>query len=227
MAEPQKLESFSTQVKETYALRYWQYLPEGYTPGGPRWPLLLFLHGAGEMGTDAEKVKKHGPPKLIAAGQKFTFIVISPQCPDGIWWEPRPLRALLEEVCPKLNVDQGRVYCTGLSMGGFGTWELAITYPQLFAAIVPICGGGSPYIAARIRHIPTWVFHGGRDNVVPLYESQRMVDALKRAGANVQLTVYPEAGHDSWTETYNNPDLYTWLLSHRRRPAGTPPTRPG
>ena len=131
------------------------------------------------------------------------------------------------ELYSKLNVDQGRVYCTGLSMGGFGTWELAITYPQLFAAIVPICGGGSPYIAARIRHIPTWVFHGGRDNVVPLYESQRMVDALKRAGANVQLTVYPEAGHDSWTETYNNPDLYTWLLSHRRRPAGTPPTRPG
>jgi predicted peptidase len=124
--------------------------------------------------------------------------------------------ALLDEVQSKYKVDPDRVYLTGLSMGGFGTWETATQYPERFAAIVPICGGGRPYTVARLKNLPTWVFHGEKDNVVPIKRSEEMVDALKKAGGDVKFTRYPEAGHDSWTETYNNPELYDWFLKHTR-----------
>jgi predicted peptidase len=136
------------------------------------------------------------------------------------------LLALLDEIAAKYAVDTNRVYLTGLSMGGYGTWALGLTYPERFAAIVPICGGGqmigvilsSRDKGAALKSLGVWAFHGGKDPVVPLEESQRMVDALKKAGVpDVKLTVYPEAGHDSWTETYKNPELYEWLLKHERR----------
>jgi predicted peptidase len=108
---------------------------------------------------------------------------------------------------------------TGLSMGGFGTWQLACEYPQRFAAIAPVCGGGEPGLASRIAHLPVWVFHGAKDTVVPLERSQEMVTALKQAGGEPTLTVYPDAGHDSWSATYANPELYDWFLAHTRRKA--------
>jgi predicted peptidase len=113
-------------------------------------------------------------------------------------------------------VDPDRVYLTGLSMGGYGTWSLAAAHPERFAAIVPICGGGNPADAAKLASLPVWVFHGAKDPTVPLERSKEMVEAIKSAGGNPRFTIYPEAGHDSWTETYNNPELYQWLLEQKK-----------
>ena len=196
-------------------LNYLLYLPQDYDQK-ESWPLLLFLHGAGERGDDLDLVKKHGPPKLIEAGKEFPFIVVSPQCPGNRRWEAFELAALLDEITEKYKVDQDRIYVTGLSMGGFGTWSLFAHQPKRFAALVPICGGGEPIIAKLFRPIPVWVFHGAKDTAVPLERSEKMVEAMKQAGGNVRFTVYPEAGHDSWTETYANPELYEWLLQQKR-----------
>ncbi len=207
------------QITKKVSLKYLLYLPKGYgEKKDQKWPLMLFLHGAGERGDDLSLVKKHGPPKLIDQGKEFPFIVVSPQCPINSWWPEQvdALTALLDEVQSKYAVDADRVYLTGLSMGGFGTWTLASRYPERFAAIAPICGGGDRYLVSRLKNVPAWVFHGEKDTTVPLQASKDMVDALKRAGGNVQFTTYPEAGHDSWTETYNNPKLYEWFLSHHR-----------
>ncbi len=209
-------QSFSREITRTQSYKYWLYLPPGYSADRP-WPLLLFLHGAGERGSDLNRVKIHGPAKLAAAGRDFPFILVAPQCPAEVWWDPEALTALLDDLNERYAVDPRRVYLTGLSMGGYGTWDLAIRQPDRFAAIAPICGGGIPFLAARhLKDLPTWVFHGAKDQVVPISESERMVDALKAAGGNVRFTVYPEAGHDSWTQAYNNPELYDWLLSHHR-----------
>jgi predicted peptidase len=213
----QQAQSFEKRITITVSGRYLLYLPKEYGQDrSKKWPMLLFLHGSGERGDDLEAVKKHGPPKLIEQGKEFPFIVVSPQCPDGEGWDSRVLNALLDEVMKKYAVDADRVYCTGLSMGGFGTWQLAEDYPDRFAAIAPICGGGNPSKAALLKNVPVWAFHGAKDPVVPIQREQDMVDALKAAGGDVKFTIYPDAGHDAWTETYNNPELYDWLLQHRR-----------
>lgn len=199
-------------------LNYLLYLPKDYSTD-KAWPLIVFLHGAGERGgCNLELLKKNGLPKLVAEGQDFEFIIVSPQCPEGKWWVGLDDRviALIDEVAEKYNVNKDRVYLTGLSMGGYGTWSIAAGYPERFAAIAPICGGGLPFLAGNLKNVPVWAFHGEQDNVVPLGQSQQMVDAVNAAGGQAKLTVYPEAGHDSWTQTYANPDLYTWLLSHTR-----------
>ncbi len=198
------------------ALKYLLYIPKDYAKK-ESWPLMLFLHGAGERGDVLELVKKHGPPKLITKGQDMPFVVVSPQCPGSHWWEPVALSALLDEVVETHKIDKDRVYVTGLSMGGFGTWSLAAQTPKRFAAIMPICGGGTPDTAKLLTNLPIWVFHGGKDPVVPLTRSEAMVEALKKAGGNVKFTVYPDAGHDAWTETYNNPKVYEWLLAQKRK----------
>ncbi|MGE3818765.1 MAG: prolyl oligopeptidase family serine peptidase [Isosphaeraceae bacterium] len=203
-------------------LNYLLFLPEGYEADKEkRWPLMLFLHGAGESGDALEKVKAHGPPKLLEKKTDFPFIVVSPQSP-GRGWNPDTLNALLDDLSARYRVDPDRVYLTGLSMGGFGTWALAASRPDRFAAIAPICGGGNPRDAEKLKGLPIWVFHGAKDPVVPLGASESMVNALKAAGAaEVKFTVYPDASHDSWTETYDNPAFYEWLLSHKR--GGTSP----
>ncbi len=198
-------------------LDYLLYLPKDYD-AKDKWPLLVFLHGAGERGDDLELVKKHGPPKLVEDGKDLPFIVVSPQCPSGEWWSSKPLEltALIDEIVATQKVDESRIYLTGLSMGGFGTWMLAAYTPERFAAIVPICGGGEILATRALGKTPTWVFHGAKDPVVPLKRSEDMVEALKRVNKEVKFTVYPDAMHDSWTETYNNPELYTWLLEQKR-----------
>jgi len=211
----QQAAQLNTTVK--VQLSYLMYLPKDYEKQ-ESWPLLLFLHGSGERGDDLELVKVHGPPKLIAAGKDFPFIVVSPQCPKDRRWEPIELVALLDDIAEKHTVDGDRIYVTGLSMGGFGTWQLASYAPDRLAAIAPICGGGEKYWAKQFAHLPVWAFHGAKDTGVPLERSQFMVDELKKNGGNPRLTIYPEAGHDSWTETYNNPELYEWLLEQRRSP---------
>jgi predicted peptidase len=207
-----------TTVKREVRLRYLLSLPDTYSERGASSPMLLFLHGAGERGDDLELLKKHGPPKLIEAGRKMPFVVVSPQCPSDSWWPDMTgeLNALVEEVAGALNVDRSRIYCTGLSMGGFGTWSLLGRYPGLFAAAAPICGGGTQYLARRFKDVPIWVFHGAKDPVVPIRYSEDMVAALKEQNADVRFTVYPEAGHDSWTAAYDDTGLYDWMLSHRK-----------
>ena len=197
-------------------MKYLLALPKDYDQK-ESWPLLLFLHGAGERGDNLDLVKMHGPPKLIEAGKDFPFIVVSPQCPTGNrGWQAHELSALMDEITEKYKVDKDRICVTGLSMGGYGTWSLAAFSPDRFAALVPICGGGDPNTVRRFAHVAVWVFHGAKDTAVPLERSEQMVEALKKAEANVKFTVYPEAGHDSWTEAYNNPELYEWLLQQKR-----------
>ncbi len=209
------LQSLTLDRAINVKMEYLLYLPEDYDQK-ESCPLLIFLHGAGERGTDLQRVKTHGPPKLIEQGQQFPFIVVSPQCPKGQWWQTVEVNALLDEIVEKYKVDEERVYLTGLSMGGFGTWGMAAYAPHRLAAIAPICGGSETYWAKEFAHLPVWVFHGAKDGVVPLQRSEEMVEALKKHGATVKFTVYPEANHDSWTETYNNPQLYDWLLEHKR-----------
>jgi predicted peptidase len=194
---------------------YLLYLPQEYDEQ-ESWPLLLFLHGAGERGDDLELVKKHGPPKLIEQGKDFPFIVVSPQCPRDRWWEAAELAALLDEIGRNYKVDADRVYVTGLSMGGFGAWRLAFYAPEKLAAIAPICGGGEIYWAPRLAKLPVWAFHGAKDAGVPPERSQMMIDAIKKLGGDPKLTIYPDAAHDAWTETYNNPEFYEWLLKQKR-----------
>lgn len=217
---------FHKEISQTVKANYLLYLPDKYTPRGrKRWPLILFLHGAGERGSDIWKVAVHGPPKIVKDKSDFPFILVSPQCPDGESWSTEVLASLLDEIIEKYRVDTNRVYLTGLSMGGYGAWKLGLTYPERFAAIAPICGGGevlNVLLAGRkkanaLKTLGVWAFHGDQDPVVPVEESERMVNALKRAGcADVKLTIYPDAKHDSWTETYNNPALYEWFLEHSR-----------
>ncbi|MEM9825800.1 MAG: dienelactone hydrolase family protein [Planctomycetota bacterium] len=182
-------------------------------------PLLLFLHGAGERGDNLEIVKKHGPPKLVAAGDDLGMIVVSPQCPKGQRWDTKALVGLIDALQSKHPVDPSRIYVTGLSMGGYGTWALVAEIPDRVAAAIPICGGGDPKQADRLAKVPIWAFHGAKDSVVPAERSQVMVDAIKAAGGDVKLTLYPDAGHDSWTETYNNPDVFEWLGRQRKKAA--------
>lgn len=221
----QSVHTLKVQVARTLHLDYLLSLPQGYgAESGARWPLILFLHGIGARGVHPESLKKHGIPKVVEEREELPFITVSPQCPPRTtWWDHMDaLDALLHEVVATYAVDTARSYLTGLSMGGYGTWRLATLFPDRFAAIAPICGGGSvaygfPQRVCVLKDVPVWVFHGAQDTTVPLRESEVLVKTLRRCGGKVRFTVYPEAGHDSWTETYNNPALYTWFLEHRRR----------
>lgn len=202
------------------------------------WPLLLFLHGAGQRGRDLWAVTKHGVPRLLALDEGLSeterslgaqlrdrCIVVAPQCPQYEVWNETRLLTLLDTVCSRHRIDVRRVYLTGLSLGGFGAWTLAIRHPARFAAAVPICGGGriadvlvaSEQHRDALRSLGVWAFHGAGDRVVPPEESERMVRALEAAGVtDVNLTVYPDLEHDSWTRAYATPELYEWLYRHQR-----------
>lgn len=208
--------TFEAKIRLNVSLKYLLHLPKDYDQKD-KWPLILFLHGRGERGDDLDLVKKHGLPRLIEEGQEFPFIVVSPQCPlSGMWWldQIEFLNALLDDVIERYKVDTKRIYLTGLSMGGAGTWYLAGRYPERFAAIAPICGAGMRWLAEPLAQKPIWVFHGDADTIVPVARSQEMVEALKQVGNNPRFTVYPGVDHNSWDLTYSNPELYSWFLSH-------------
>ena len=221
-------DSFKWESRRNGELKFLLHLPNEYSAtNGVRWPLMLFLHGAGERGTDVQRAGIHGPMKLVRQGTNFPFIIVAPQCPENQRWDSEALDQLLTHVVATRAVDTNRIYVTGLSMGGYGTWSLGLRYPEKFAAIAPVCGGGnimdtvlaSPGHAAALRALPVWAFHGAKDPIVPISESERMVTHLKTRAKhpNVKLTVYPEADHDSWTQTYNDPKFYEWLLEQRRK----------
>ncbi|GAA4435276.1 prolyl oligopeptidase family serine peptidase [Bremerella cremea] len=181
-------------------------------------PLLLFLHGAGERGTDLKLVTKHGPPKLIDQGEDFPMIVVSPQCPPEQWWADREnlegLFQLVQHLQDDLPVDPRRTYLTGMSMGGYGTFALTAAHGELFAAVIPVCGGGDLLNLGQLPKVPLWAFHGRDDDIVPLVRSEEIVDAIQKNGGDARLTIYDNVEHDSWSATYSNPDVYDWLLSH-------------
>jgi predicted peptidase len=226
MKSGQTAQRFHLERTQVLNADYLLFLPAGYAADATkRWPLILFLHGAGERGTNVWLVAKHGPAKIDTTTPDFPFIVVSPQCPPGQKWSDDLVLALLDEIEADYRVDLHRVYLTGLSMGGFGTWSLGLSHPERFAAIAPLCGGGeyiTPLLAqgehkAALTTLGVWAFHGAKDPTVPLEESQHMVNILKKIGVTeVKFTVYPDALHDCWTQTYANPELFTWFLQHSR-----------
>ena len=225
-ASVQTQQSMTLQKLHKFTARFLLYLPEGYQDKREsKWPLMLFLHGAGERGDNLNKVKAHGPPKMVEQGREFPFIIVSPQCPKNQRWDDAMLTVLLDHVCKEYRVDTSRLYLTGLSMGGYGSWSLGMALCDRLAAIAPICGGGSfidVYNASgakgkALRSLGVWAFHGAKDTVVPISESEKMVEALRKFGhLDSKLTIYPNARHDSWTKTYDNLGLYSWFLEHKR-----------
>ncbi|QDT12432.1 prolyl oligopeptidase family serine peptidase [Stieleria marina] len=212
-------------------LRYWLYEPAAAKVGaakvaaetkgqGKTFPLVLFLHGGGEGGAEPKKVKKHGIPKRLAAGDEFPFYVVAPQNPSETqFWDDQKLIRLLDEVQRRYPISRSRVYVAGLSRGAYGAWRLAIQNPDRFAALVAVCGGGPlPYVN-RIKHLPIWVFHGAQDPVISISESQRLVDSLREAGGDVKFTIYPDAQHDAWTQAFDDPELYRWMLEQKKSAA--------
>ncbi|MCL2647889.1 MAG: prolyl oligopeptidase family serine peptidase [Phycisphaerales bacterium] len=198
--------------------KYLVRLPKNYdTDKAQKYPLILYLHGSGERGENLSIIKNNPVFRFMSEHSDLPFIVVAPQCPSDTWWKPLLLKSLLAEVSEKYRVDPDRIYLTGLSMGGYGTWQTAMWYPELFAAIVPICGIGDAADMSRIKNLPTWVFHGDADPLVPFELDRLCVEALKSIGGNVKMTVYPGVGHNSWTQTYANPDVYKWLLEQKRK----------
>ncbi len=224
-------------------LPYRVLLPKNYDKT-KAYPVVLFLHGAGERGRDNEKQLVHGSKLFLDSinREKFPAIVIFPQCAEDSYWsnveikrdtagirtfhfnlneEPTSMMKLLLEFVKQLprqyKIVENRFYVTGLSMGGMGTFEIVRRLPKRFAAALPICGGADPASAKQIKHLPWWIFHGDQDNVVPISHSETMVNALKAAGATVKFSVYPGVGHNSWDNAFAEPDYLQWMFSQRRK----------
>lgn len=225
-----------TSEKLPAGLPYRLWVPNDYD-ATKQYPLIVYLHGAGERGTDNEKhIAKNGAPKLAGElQQKQACFVLAPQVPDGKRWvevnwgekephqmplEPsdpmRLLLKLLDELPKEFSLDPKRYYLTGISMGGFGTWELLVRRPQMFAAAIPICGGADNNTAPQIKHVPLWTFHGDADTVVWPQRTRGMVAALQALGAPVKYTEYPGIGHNSWDKAYSEPGLFDWLLAQQK-----------
>lgn len=202
--------------------RFWLYLPKQYDKASKEapLPLIIYLHGSSRRGREIEKVKANGLAPLMDKRDDFEFIVASPQAlskyPWQRCWQPDDLIHLLDHLLANYHIDPKRIYLTGLSMGGYGTWATIGKQANRFAAAAPICGGGDPATAKAIGNLPVWAFHGGDDRVVPAERSKEMVEAVRSAKGNAKLTIYPGVGHDSFTQTYANPKLYEWFLKHSR-----------
>ena len=210
------MKPYTFEKRRTVGLNALLYLPE--QGANEPLPLLLYLHGGGESGQDPELLKTCGLPKLIEEGRTVPFIVLAPQNPhpDQLFSD-EAIFALLEEVMTTYPVDAKRVYLTGFSRGGFAAWRMAMQRPDLFAALVPVAAGGLVTYAFRAKEVPVWAFHGALDEAIPLTLGAEMVDALRKAGGKVKLTVFPEADHAQTLErTYQQPDLYEWLLEQKK-----------
>ena len=211
---------FKKKNQEEVDLNYLLYLPNDYQRNKQDYPLVLFLHGKGERGDDLEKIKIHGIPKRVDEGIRFPFICIAPQCPDDGYWDRSEyvssLISLLKEVENNYRVDSKRIYGTGLSMGGLGTLAIALKNPTLFSAIIPVCGGAKMENIQRLSQLPIWLFHGDRDDVHPVNNSIIIFQALSSVNDQVFLTVYGGVDHDSWTQAYENHDIYNWMLNYSK-----------
>ncbi len=219
-ADRQSAEVSAPQGKPADKLEYLLALPKGYGDDpDKKWPVVLFLHGAGERGDDVRKVANWGPPKLINDGREFEAIVVSPQCPAGQWWNYKvvALSKLLDGIEAKYRVDPDRVYLTGLSMGGFGTIAWAANEPGRFACISAVCGGGDRFSAAIDAKLPAWLLHGTADPTVPVQNSIDLYNAMKAAGAkDARLTLYEGVNHESWVPAYGEQRLWDWMFAQKR-----------
>jgi predicted peptidase len=208
----------TTDIRGQYLL----FLPENYLEESEKkFPLIVFLHGSGERGTRIGHVEKLGLPKVAPQREGFPFIMLAPQCPRDHWWEDAEITqmvmGMLDEVSRKYRVDPERVYLTGLSMGGFGTWEIATEFPERFAAIAPVCGGGNIYRVKRLKDVPARIYHGEKDTTVPVFFARQMAKALKKVGGKAQLVVFEDVGHNAWEKAYADDGLYEWLLKHSKK----------
>lgn len=198
--------------KLRYVIRY----PEGFSDE-KSYPILVFLHGAGTRGDDIGKLLLNPFFTLTEKFENFPFVCVAPLCSENTWfdmWEH--LLELVKAIARLPFADQDRIYLMGASMGGYATWQLAMSLPEYFAAIVPICGGGMYWNAGRLADVAVWAFHGGKDATVRLEESVKMVEAVNQQGGEAKLTVYPENSHDAWSDTYSDPAVFSWLLQHQR-----------
>lgn len=210
--------TFSTQKTRPMTFRCLLDLPEDIR-ADERLPLIVFLHGAGERGDNPEAVRRHGPPKLMAENAPVRAIVLAPQCAAGdVWYtQVHELKELIDDVIARFPVDPDRVSLTGISMGGFGAWALAIAYPSMFSALAPLCGGGMSWCASLLKELPIRAVHGDLDTVVPPELSLLMVQAINAEGGHASLTLLAGAGHDCWTETYDHTDMLSWLAAQKRK----------
>lgn len=201
------------------ALQYYLYYPEGYfSSQGDDFGLMLFLHGGGESGSTLDSLKVNGPPKLLAEGKQFPFLVLAPQNPQPKkWWNTHAVMELLDSVVEQTGVDPNRIYLSGLSRGGSAAWTLATQYPEKFAALAVVCGMAPvPYAHWVDKELPIWVFHGDSDPVIDVGEADRMVAKLKEMGYDVRYSRYKGVGHNAWTRAYTTDSLYTWMDGQRR-----------
>ena len=197
---------------------YVMCFPDDYSPD-KKYTLLIYLHGAGSRGGDISIVSDAvtGPIGEINRGHKLPFIIAAPQCNVKMWFEiSETVLGFIDMVAARPDVDRTRVYLTGTSMGGYACWYFAMFRADLFAAILPVCGGGMQAFAYYLKGLPVWAHHGALDNVVDVNESLAMVRQLRRLGSEVRLTIYPDREHDSWVPAFADPEVYTWLLTHRR-----------
>ncbi|MBO0931680.1 carboxylesterase family protein [Fibrella aquatilis] len=211
--------SFSVlaQTKKSASYPYQLYLPKNYAVAKRNFPLVIYLHGGSQKGTDLAKLSLYGPPKQVSQGHDFPFVMAAPQCPEGKFWSTDNwFDSLFTELTTRYRIDKKRVYLTGISMGGYGTWQTAVAHPHTFAAIMPLCGGcdDSTQICS-IRNIPVWTFHGTADDLIPIDETARLVKRLERCHGKVQFTKLPNEGHGI-QYLYENPKLYQWLLQQHK-----------
>ena len=208
----------ATNVSES--LRYYLYYPPGFDAAADHsFGLLLFLHGGGESGQNLEVLAENGPPKMLVDGQEFPYLVLAPQNPyEKRWWNVRAVKQLLDSVVEENRVDPNRIYLTGLSRGGSACWELAVQYPDTFAAMMVVCGMTPiPYASWIDKDMPIWVFHGTEDPVIPFSESEDMVAKLRQMGYDVTFTAYEGVGHNAWDQAYLTPGLFEWFAKQSRR----------
>ena len=183
-----------------------------------KFPLLVFLHGSGERGTDLEMVKNHSPFTYKSLIKK-PIAILAPQCPENIWWDTNAVYHLILDIASKYNIDKTRIYLTGLSMGGWGTWKLSEEHPELFAAIAPVCAPADRLMkiqAEKLNTIPIKIYHGALDDIVTPNQSIEMYLELKKSNPNTELIIFSKDNHNSWDSTYSNPDFYTWLLEQHK-----------
>lgn len=206
---------FKKEIKEVQQISYILDFPQGAKGNVP---LIVFLHGSGERGNDLEKVKAHSPftyKKLI----KEPVAILAPQCPENVWWDTEAVYSLIKEIQSKYKIDASRIYLTGLSMGGWGTWKLANEHPDMFAAVAPICAPSDRWMRAtinRYKGLPIKIFHGGNDDIVNPLNSIEIYQALKKVNPDVSLTIFPDDNHNSWDSTYSDPLFYEWMLKQKK-----------
>jgi poly(3-hydroxybutyrate) depolymerase len=221
LTEGQHKQIFSGEVRRPFDGQFLLYLPKGFSQHpAVKYPLLIFLHGSGESGIDIDNLKKHGPPEFLDDRPDFPFIVASPQAPyPPRGFDPEELTVFLNQLLQRLPIDKERVYLTGFSMGGRGTYLWASAHPEIFAAIAPVSGSARPEDACSLRSVPIWAFHGAKDETVKPESDESVVNAIKACGGDIKFTVYPDVGHSS-DRAYADPQLYQWFLEHRRDDAG-------